>query len=120
MVIKATIYKLTAPNETDKCLIANTTGTVARAVQMIHECYCELCHDPLSRNWLPHYEFITKPSLKAKVSLRGEFKTERALRTHIGKIRRSLDNDYITCPEFSKRVAELEANNILTWYPEYV
>ena len=75
MAIKATIYKLIAPDETDKCFTRATTTTIEEAMQQMNESY----------EYAPHLRglfmtFLRFPSCKAVKILDGTFKDAEDLR----------------------------------------
>ena len=71
MAIKATLYKLSAPNETDKCLILNTLGNIESLEDMKKRQY--RTQQRQGGWWDPSYEFLEHPSCRVDVVIAGEF-----------------------------------------------
>ena len=71
MAIKATFYKLSAPNETDKCLILNTLGNIESLEDMKKRQY--RTQQRQGGWWDPSYDFLKHPSCRVDVVIAGEF-----------------------------------------------
>ena len=77
MVIIGRIFKLTAPNETDKCWSYFSTGSISEALTELKELYQLYLLNGVG--YTPQFELIKYPSCKAKLFYKGEFANDEAL-----------------------------------------